>query len=342
MIRRVLPFLLILASPCAALAEDPRVDVVLLMDAGFPPSGSRKWLDTLRRVKITNVQIRKGRDGESLRVENRGTERSPAYRITGALTSRNTLRVPGKEFRLTDGKRIRDWVDKLRRDGIGELGGPRKAFGLTTKQLLEAHQQLSRPVTIDTMQMSRRDAFRRVAVPLGVTVDPSVRFEADTKALGEEYKGVSSGSAMALMLRPLGAALTIVRTARGIQYVATDSRKAKEAWPNGWPLDKKKASDVAPQLFKFTEDVEVRGVALDALITALKPRLEAPLFYDHNSLAALGIEPAKVKVTLPSGRSYYKKIMDRALTPAMLKMEVRLDENDKAFFWITTLRNPFK
>jgi len=342
MIRRILPLLMILTICASAQAAEPRVEMVLSTDPGFPPTGARKWLDTLRRIKITNIQIRSGRNLDTLKVENRGTEQMPSYRITGALTTRNTLRVPGQEFRLTDGRRIRAWVDKLLRDGIAELSGARKAFGLTTKQLLEVHERLSKRVTFDTSKMSRQAAFRRIAGPLGVRIDPTIRFESGAKALGEQYKGVSSGSAMALMLRPLGAALTVVRTSRGFQYVAIDSTKAKEAWPVGWPLDKKKARDVAPQLFKFTEDVEVKGVALNTLITALTPRLEAPVFYDHNSMAALGIEPAEVRVTLPKGRSFYKKIMDRALTPAMLKMEVRLDENDQAFFWITTLRDPFK
>lgn len=340
-----------LAASCAAAtvggvnrseAADPRVEFVLIQDAGFPITGARKWIDTLKRAGVRSVQVRSGRPGEDLRVEKRGSDLSPYYRVTAALTSRNTLKAPGAEFRMTDVTKLKNWVQRLKQDGLGGISGARNAFGLSAKQLLQVHKELAKPVGQTTVALTRTDAIRSIGSSLGLTVDPSVPMPRGGEPLGEEFRGVSSGAALAILLRPLGAGLTIVRTARGYQYLAVDSRKAKEAWPAGWPLEKKLPRDVAPKLFTFTEDVDVQNVPLERLIDALKPRLGCPVFYDHNALAALEIDPAKVRVSVPSGRSYYKRILDRALTKARLKMDIRLDENEKALLWITTLRDPFR
>lgn len=330
-----------LLAPTNVRAENARVEFVLLQEPGFPITGARRWIDALKRAGVRNVQVRSSRAREELKVEKRGTEAYPSFRVTAALTSRNTLKAPGVEFRKGDDKRLKNWVERLSQDGLSGISGARNAFGLSAKQLLQVQAELSRPVGVSTTEMTRQGAIRDIGSSLGLQIDPSLRFEAGD-VLSEQFKGVSSGAALAILLRPVGGALTVVRTARGYNYVAADSKKTKESWPNGWPLEKTLPRDVAPKLFQFTEDVDIRNVPLDKLITALEPRLGCPVFFDHNSLTALEIDPAKVRVSLPAGRSYYKRILDRALTQARLKLEIRLDDNDKPLLWITTLKDPFR
>jgi len=75
----------------------------------------------------------------------------------------------------------------------------------------------------------------------------------------------------------------------------------------------------------------------DAL-EALKPRLELPLLMDHNSLIRFRIDPSKVQVAIPAGKTFYKKILDHLLSQAGMSAELRVDEADTPFLWITTAK----
>ena len=77
---------------------------------------------------------------------------------------------------------------------------------------------------------------------------------------------------------------------------------------------------------------------LSEALDSIQKRVDAPFLYDHNGLARQQIDPTKVKCSLPQGKTYYKAILDRILSPAHLKSEVRIDEADKPFVWISTVK----
>ncbi|MDP6447493.1 MAG: hypothetical protein QF805_27100, partial [Pirellulaceae bacterium] len=86
--------------------------------------------------------------------------------------------------------------------------------------------------------------------------------------------------------------------------------------------------------------VEITDVPLQKAIDAIQPRLKMPVLIDLNSAAALDIDPATFKVTVPPGRTYYKRILDKALFQAKMKVEIRMDEADRVFLWLTAIRPP--
>jgi len=59
---------------------------------------------------------------------------------------------------------------------------------------------------------------------------------------------------------------------------------------------------------------------------------------DHNALARQGIDPAKAAVTLPRSKTTYSLALRKLLFQAKLKYEVRCDEADKPFLWISTVK----
>ena len=62
------------------------------------------------------------------------------------------------------------------------------------------------------------------------------------------------------------------------------------------------------------------------------------MLFDYNSMARHQVEPDKVRVTLPAGRTYYKKVLDRMLFQGKLKAELRVDEAEQPVLWISTLK----
>jgi hypothetical protein len=82
----------------------------------------------------------------------------------------------------------------------------------------------------------------------------------------------------------------------------------------------------------------VQGVSLTTVLNAVAGRMKVPILVDHNALARHGVEPDKVTIAIPPGRTTYDRLLRRALSKPQLKYEVRVDEADQPLIWITTMK----
>ena len=329
-----------LALLAATASAQVRVQLELVTEPGFPLGGERQWSEALRQLPGTTLRIRKGQRGDRPEVQNIGTDRAPSYKVSGILTRQNTLRLPQRTFSINDARQIAGWLEDLRAGGTSGVTEPRQAFGLTAGELVDLHKLLQAPVTASTRGREAGQVVRDITAPLAISlrIDAAARQAlAGRETVRDELSGLTSGTALAAAVRPLGLVLTIEKT-RSLRpgLLITSSERAAESWPVGWPSDASPRESI-PALFQFI-NVEVDGVALEEALDAVQQRLDVPFLYDHNSLARQGIDPARVTVKLPGSKTYYKRIIDRLLSQARLKAEVRVDEAGKAFLWITSLR----
>ena len=318
----------------------PRVELELITEPGIPLTGSHEWLASLRDLNLAGVRIRSAQSGEKEEIRQRGSEDSPLYQVIGVLTTKNTLRVPGAEFRLGDKAGLKQWLAKLQergREGLTEATG---AFGLTARQLVAVNEALSVAVAFETKGQKSSDVLRRIAGTLkfGFSSDEAARhLMAGDDVVADELQGLSAGTAIAAVLRPLGLVLVPQRQVPGEMKLAVmEVRKASVSWPVGWPSERP-PRETLPELFSFL-NVEIEDRPLPEALEAIGGRLKAPLLIDHNSLARQRIDLTKVKVTLPAVRTYYQRILDRVLYQAKLKFDLRVDEAKKPFLWVSTLK----
>lgn len=325
-------------SPSIALAA-PRVELELVTERGFPLTGAQQWLESLSYVGASGIRIREARPGDVGSVTNRGSEQSPSYHVVGVLTAQNTLRLPGGTFTLSDRAGITKWITKLQSGGEEALTARTGAFGLTSKQLVSIHDELAARVTTTTRGKRTGEVVQSIvqSLPREVAIDPAARqVLLGEDAVAEEMLGVSSGTALAAALRPLGLVLTLKGSPGGdVRLLITDARGAEQSWPVGWPAEKA-PRELVPDLFKFL-NVEIHDTPLADALAAVQQRLNIPFLFDHNSLARHRIDPATRNVSLPKGNNYYKKIIDQMLAPH-LKSEIRVDEADQPFLWISTVK----
>ncbi|MEX2025887.1 MAG: hypothetical protein WEH44_01280, partial [Pirellulaceae bacterium] len=154
--------------------------------------------------------------------------------------------------------------------------------------------------------------------------------------VGDELLGLSHGTALAAAIRPAGLVLVPVKEGGQVQLRITSSKSVKESWPIGWPLPAEKSlQDVAPDLLKFIP-VEINDTPLGDALSAIVGRLKVPLVIDYNALARNRVDLATTKVSFPKSRSFYDRILRKLLFKAGLKYELRLDEADQPFLWITS------
>ena len=327
------------ALPTIAAAQDARVELELVMEPGFPTDQARKWVTLLDKAGISGVRIRGGNVGDSVKLQSTGTAERPSYRVTGILTLDEKLVLPGGRFTASDVGGIQRWLAKLKEGGSEGLDSKPAAFGLSPTQLVATHEALAGKISFSTKGQPPRDVVEKIggSLSLKLTTDASAIAALEAcDPLGDELMGMSHGTALAAVIRPAGLVMVPVKEGRKVELRIVSSKSAGESWPIGWPLPKEKSvKEVVPELLKFIP-VEINDTPLGDALSAIGGRLKLPLVIDYNALARQRVDLATTKVSLPKSKTFYDSILGKVLFKAGLKHELRLDEANQPFLWITS------
>lgn len=318
-------------------AAEPRVDLEVAIEGGFVPTDARAWSEMLNQAGFANVRLR-GDRGDSPTIETLGSEQSKSFRVVGILMATNQLVLPKGKFGLNDRGNVEAWVRKLKEGGEDALNIKPTAFGLLPKQLVAVHEALAARVESPTLGKPARDVAKQIAdrLPYKFIADGAAQKAlASDEVVADELNGLSSGTSLAAVLRPLGLVMYPEKNGGEIRLRIAAAANTKESWPMGWP-PKGNPSETLPEFFKYLR-VEINDAPLSDAMSAIAERVKAPLLVDHNALAR-GQVNLQTKVNFPPTNIYYARALDRLLFQAKLKYELRVDEADKPFLWITTLR----
>lgn len=328
--------------PALALGQDKPVIVTLEI---YPPSrgavGSmQEWMQKLQSVGANRVTTAFGGPAKA-GVNERESADAISIRVSGFI-ERGKLVLPGGKFSIGQIGKIKQLVAGFRKDGAEVTLADKKAFGLTAKQLVWLHNQLTVEVASATKDRKLADIIQELKKPLAnnseipVTIDSSARQTTESATVNEELKGLSTGTALAAMLRPHGLVLEPVHL-RGnkIELRIRDSRDSKEHWPVGWPL-KNSPVNVEPKMFQKMP-IRIKSFPLDKVMVAVQKRADVPFLYDQNSMARRGIEMSKIKVDLNEKNAALAVVVSRLLSQTKPRMahEMRMDERGKGFLWIS-------
>ena len=333
--------LALIATRSESVADDtkPRISLELLTKPGLPLTASQQWYKSLTALGISGLQIHAARPGDESKITQQGTKNAPEYRVVGILSADNVLYLPGGKFNLNDNARLRKWLDNLGDQGAEGVTQPRSAFGLVPRQLEDVNNDLKRPVTFTTKNASTA----KVVEQIGGQLKFPMLFDAGThNALHdvkqvEDLSGMSAGTALAIALRPAGLVLAPERPTGGLlQYRVAKAQAGREAWPIGWKPHEP-PNKVLPDLFAFL-NVEIKDIPVSEALEAIEGRLKTPFLYDHNAMALHGVDPSQTQADVPSKRMTYSQTLRRVLAQAMLRYELRMDEAERPFLWITTIK----
>jgi hypothetical protein len=185
-----------------------------------------------------------------------------------------------------------------------------------------------------------REVLRAIAADLDLPVkfDTGVRLGERAGLVADELTGVASGTALAAVLRSRGLVLIPGHDTDGVHLLASPSGQSEEAWPAGRepPGPPREA---APQLLAYLT-IEIVDHPLPDVVAAISQRLKMPILIDRLALRQQQIDPAAVRINVPRERTFYKKLLDKALFPARLRVELRVDDAGAPLLWITTIRRP--
>ncbi len=306
------------------------------MERGGSVSGGHEWLRALAELPFQRVRLEpRGTKSAAIEVQRVGDRVS--YLVIGNLTVVNQLRVPGRTFSIDQMEQIEQWLDGLRTST--QRGPATHAFGLSAEELVQVHGALGQMVRDATAGRTAREIVRGITadLPFPILADAAAkRALTDEFVLPDELGQLSSGTALAAALRPLGLVFSPAKRDDRMVLLIRDFRQAEESWPIGWPLEGK-PKDVAPKLYDFVP-IEIADVLLADALAALQQRTEIPVLFDHNGLVRQRIDPSAVTVSIPATKTYYNRIFQRILFQAKLRNELRVDERGQPFLWISPLK----
>jgi hypothetical protein len=336
----------------AASFAAPPIKLELATERGVQITAPHEWLQLLASIGIDNVRIRGTQPGDALKAENIGSAERPSYHVLGFLTSGDQLRLPGGTFSRGDRVALKDYFERLGDDGAEALTARRGPFGLTAKELAAVTTDLAQPIDFETKGRPVVDLLGKVIAKFEVqrptTQTPTMPDLRKADPIADELKGLTAGTALAIVLRDCGYVLRPGKMrAKPLSYHLvpvdpderfqstlgkTDDTELNE-WPIGWKPDRL-AADIVPELFE-PRNAEIEGYTLEETLSAISSRVKIPFFVDHAALRAARIDPAAVQVRLARSRISYKRVLDRVLSQARLYCEIRVDEAGTPFVWFT-------
>ena len=299
----------------------------------------QRWMEVLKDSGADVVRIKSSNSRAQPTVEEYGEGKNASITVVGVING-SQIQLPNGKFRIQQKSQIAAYFKALKDDGVDVALSDKKAFGLTSKQLVELNSQLSYPIKENTQGepvgkvVVRLLGKQKFKVNLDKTAEQALNGSAK---LSEELKGLSIGTGLAAALRPLGLVLHARRLPgkeTELHVVAYNS--VEENWPVGWPTEKSKSS-LAPKMFD-TLDLEIKGIALQKVMNALENRTGIPFLYDWNGIARREID-LETKVKYTKKKAVYILAINKMLsqTRPKLKQEIRLDENGKPFLWISPM-----
>lgn len=328
---------------CVTAASGQTVDLELVTGGGAGLTEQQQWYEALRDVKNVKLRLRRGTRADIPKIDNLGSEERPRYRVIGVLDARGRMVVPGGAFGKRDTAKLSAWVKRLLEEGPDGVTAPRGAFGLTSKQLEQAHDATEVRVPFDTkgrptheVVLEMKRLFRKVPLEIDRLAEP--KLYADQEVL-DDLKGISIGTAMTAALRPMGLAMTLRSAGGRLAFVVVDPKKFEgEVWPIGW-AHRGAAKAAAPTLFNYLTVEIAEGTQMSVIVENIAPRIKIPILLDHNAMARDGLELTQLTAKFPEKRTYYKRILEVTLGQGNLKPYLRMDEANRPFLWVTTLKS---
>jgi len=298
----------------------------------------QRWMKALENVGADRVASSTLTQGAATVEE---TERGGTryIRVQGFL-ERGKLELSGGSYRLGEIGKIRDLLQKFRDDGKETTLAQKHDFGLTSSQLVSLAEKLAKPVAEPTKGKPFSAVVNAIASQTGVSFvrDSTARAAlAGQTDVTQEFEGMASGTALAVLVKPLGLVLQPDREqGQQVQVHIKRPEAGKKSWPVGRELESAPVL-VEPRMFQKLP-IGIKNYPLDKVMAAFQQKAQVPFIYDDQVIAAEGIEVSKTLVSISNKNGNLMVMINKLLRetkPKRLSGKLRVDDAGKAFLWVT-------
>lgn len=314
------------------------VSFELISDRQSPRLAAQQWGNVFQKLGI-NVRIRPGQGPEKpqLKEDKRGTLRF--VKVIGRIDSSGSLLFPGRRFGRADTGRLSDWILELKTYGAQGKSDGKPGFGLSSTQFSQVFGLLGTPIKGAWEDVNFPAGIKQLDLPRSIplrfsgTAQVYLRTHPPTWKTPASFKGLSRGTALAIILNNAGLGFQPGRTPEGsLELVAVPLSQDKAVWPIGWPLTKGPIVSV-PKLVEIVP-IDLDDVPLTDVLMAANLSTGIPILIDEYRPAKAKIDITKMNVSFQK-KMTWSGLLDRATFPKLMREQL-MDEAGKPFVWITT------
>ncbi|WP_417847928.1 hypothetical protein [Thalassoglobus sp.] len=335
---------LVVLSQRSASAQNPADKTILTIEIMLPqitgsPLQAQQWGRVFEKMG-ESVQIRQPlpSDKPEIKETKRGTFR--VLKVIGELDRKGNLNFPGKSFQMSDAAAIEAWLDQLKVFGAQGAPDGKKFWGLNQEQFEAVVSALSTPVPTEVNGEQLKDILDALPIdkryPLIVHPDAREKFfKVESATLSQELKGISAGTALAVMLREHGFGFRPQRMPdASIQLSIESLESVKDAWPVGWETDQSvPRNQIVPKLYEFVK-TGFEEASLQRVLEAIASQTKTPILIDFRLCQQKEIDVATVNVSYPTKQTAWSLVMESVVRQARLTSKIMLDEAGKPFIWV--------
>ena len=323
------------------------ISLEIFTNGPLPPAMAQDWGRALNKCGFQSTQLRTGDASDALDI----LEVGGGYRVLGKMTDTGNIILPGGEsFSKGQIREMKPYLEKKIRE-IAQREAEKKAatpgsvptdFGIDSERLKKVISVLAEPTGFSTKGKTRKKVLHGITKSLDsrTVIPKEILDELEGEDLvTEELQGVSKGTALSYVLRYIGYCFVLEKPrAKQIRQDFTlRIMPGQDAQKRIFPVGHAMTQNVPLLNEKF--HANVNGAKVSDVLDAIGGRLKLSILYDYNSMAGLGIEPAKVLVRQKPIQISYDRLLDTILFQAGLQKEVRMDEAGNPFLWISTIQN---
>lgn len=266
--------------------------------------------------------------------------RTRTVKAVGELRPDGSISFPGRNFRLSDTRKLAEWIRELKTYGAQGSPEGRAGFGLSPSQLGLVLQKLDAPVNVELAGLSIVQALQQFGLPATLPLRLATAAEERLAKLPEgvvapqDLRGLSRGTALAILLSRANLGFHPNRTPSGsLELLVVPLDKATGLWPVGWPLDRPPVQ-VAPKYVALVV-FDLNEKPLTELLDEARRDADIRILIDVRRIAEAELSLDAVKVTQRPRRMTWSGLLDRGTFPDLMP-ELLQDEAGKPFLWLTT------
>ena len=266
-------------------------------------------------------------------------------KIVGRLDRDGRMVLPDRAFRRSDAAKLAEWIRELKTYGAKGSPQGKQMWGLDKSQFASVYKALSWKLETDVEGQKIEDALAKMQLP----AEFPVRFTTTTRRwLSTEFrraptvrhslKGLSVGTALAIVLNDYGLGFRPLRTPEGTIELAIDPlTKTTDVWPVGWEITEAlERRKLVPKMFELVP-VELEDANFVDVLHAISVKTGVPILFDRYRIEAKQIDLDNLRVSHKPSQTAWSLLIKRLANSARLTRVFKKDEAGRPFVWITTL-----
>ncbi|WP_339746530.1 hypothetical protein [uncultured Rubinisphaera sp.] len=340
------------AQPPESVADRLHTDVkfeLLLSRERANGLAGQEWAEVFRQFEVP-LRVRQPLYNDKAGVEQDifGTTRRVV--VTGLLDRNGEIVFPDRKFRLSEVRELAEWIEELKTYGAQGAPEGQPLWGLNKAEFDLLHAAMRTVVENKTSDLDLAEAIVALELPSNYPIDFTSKAKQTLGPVDQiptvknDLTGLAKGTAFALLLREYGLSFTPRRLPdESILLSIEDAEEVDKAWPIGWDPDSIGLTrlSLAKKLF-VAVPVEVDQMSMTQMLQELEKQTEIPVFVDGMALKSMNLDFDKMTVTYPRKRTSWSLCLRTLVSKIQLTQELRVDENDQAFLWITRFQPKMK